>query len=88
MINEGRLTNIKINLDTLFAYVDCKVNPWCEIFIDGKLKGQTPLQFPIKVIPGEHHVLLKNSEFEPIKYDITTGPGQTYTIRYNFKKVN
>jgi eukaryotic-like serine/threonine-protein kinase len=87
-ISANGQTNLKINLDTLFAFLDCKVNPWCEIFIDGRLKGQTPLQFPIKIMPGEHHVLLKNSEFEPVEYDIKTGQGQTYTIRYTFKKVN
>jgi serine/threonine-protein kinase len=85
-IRENGLTSIKINLDTLFAYLDCKVNPWGEIYIDGKLKGQTPLQSPIRIIPGEHHILLKNSEFEPKEYDIKTGQGQTYTIKYNFKK--
>lgn len=81
-------TNIKINLDTLFAFLDCKVYPWCEIYVDGKLKGQTPLQFPIKIIPGKHHILLKNIEFEPVEYDINTEQGETFTIRHNFKKNN
>jgi serine/threonine-protein kinase len=85
-INENGYANLKINLDTLFAYLDCMVNPWCEIFIDGKLKGQTPLQFPIKIIPGKHHVLLKNPEFEPMEYDISTWQGQTCSIKYNFRK--
>ena len=80
--------SLKINLDTLFAFLDCQVNPWCEIFIDGIFKGQTPLQYPIKVIPGTHHILLKNSEFEPVSYDIKANQGQTYSIRYTFKKVN
>jgi serine/threonine protein kinase len=87
-ISENGNTDIKINLDTLFAFLDCKVNPWCEIYIDGKLKGQTPLQFPIRIIPGEHRVLLKNADFEPVEYDIKTGQGQTYTIKYNFRKAN
>jgi eukaryotic-like serine/threonine-protein kinase len=87
-ISENGQINLKINLDTLFAYLDCKVNPWCEIYIDGELKGQTPLQNPIKIIPGEHNVLLKNSEFKPVEYDIKTAQGETFTIRYNFKKNN
>jgi len=87
-ISENGYTTLKINLDTLFAYLDCNVNPWGEIYVDGKLKGQTPLQSPIRIIPGEHHILLKNTEFEPKEYDIKTGQGQTYTIRYNFRKVN
>jgi serine/threonine protein kinase len=87
-ISENANTNLKVNLDTLFAFLDCKVNPWCEIFIDGKLKGQTPLQFPIRIIPGEHRVLLKNSDFKPVEYAIKTGQGETYTIRYNFRKAN
>jgi eukaryotic-like serine/threonine-protein kinase len=85
-ISENRQANIKINLDTLFAFLDCKVNPWCEIYVDGKLKGQTPLQFPLKIMPGKHHISLKNSEFSPVDYDIKSNQGETYTIRYNFKK--
>jgi eukaryotic-like serine/threonine-protein kinase len=88
MISGNGNISLKVNLDTLFAYLDCKVNPWCEIYVDGKLKGQTPLQSPIKILPGEHHILLKNSEFEPVEYNIKSGQGQTYTIRYNFKKNN
>ncbi|MDR3667193.1 MAG: serine/threonine protein kinase [Ignavibacteriaceae bacterium] len=87
-INANGYTDLKINLDTLFAFLDCKVNPWCEIYVDGILKGQTPLQYPIKVMPGVHHVLLENSEFEPKGYDVKTSQGQTFTITYTFRKVN
>jgi hypothetical protein len=85
-ISENGHTNIKINLDTLFAYLDCKVNPWCEILMDGKSRGETPLQSPLRITPGKHHILLKNSEYAPVEYDIKIAQGETYTIRYNFKK--
>jgi serine/threonine-protein kinase len=86
-ISGSSLTNMKINLDTLFGYFDCKVFPWCEIYIDGKLKGQTPLQSAVKLIPGEHHIVLKNPEFTPVEYKIKINQNQTYSMKYNFKVV-
>ena len=87
-ISGSSMTNMKINLDTLFGYFDCKVFPWCEIYIDGKLKGQTPLQSPVRLIPGEHHIVLKNPEFTPVEYRIKINQNQTYSLKYNFKEVN
>ena len=88
MITGATLTNVKINLDTLYGYFDCKVFPWCEIYIDGKLRGQTPLQSSVKLVPGEHHITLKNPEFSPIDYKIKITQNQTYTVKYNFKNNN
>lgn len=88
LISGSSLNNMKINLDTLFGYFDCKVFPWCEIYVDGKLKGQTPLQFPVRLIPGEHQIVLKNPEFTPVEYRIKINQNQTYTMRYNFKNAN
>jgi serine/threonine-protein kinase len=88
VISGSSLTNMKINLDTLFGYFDCKVFPWCEIYIDGKLKGQTPLQSPVRLIPGEHHIILKNPDFTPVEYKVKINQNQTYSMKYNFKNVN
>jgi len=88
LISGSSLTNIKINLDTLFGYFDCKVFPWCEIYVDGKMTGQTPLQSPVRLIPGEHHIVLKNPEFTPVEYKIRINQNQTYTLKYSFTNVN
>ena len=88
VISGSTLTNMKINLDTLFGYLDCKVFPWCEIYVDGKLKGQTPLQAPVRLNPGEHQIMLKNPEFSPVEYKIKINQNQTYSMKYNFKNVN
>ena len=58
---------MKINLDSLFSYLDCKVNPWCEVVIDGKTKVQTPFQAPVRLLPGNHHVILKNPDFPQVE---------------------
>jgi hypothetical protein len=36
-----------------------KVNPWADVYVDGKRKGTTPLK-PIELTAGEHTVLVKN----------------------------
>ena len=51
-----------------------KVNPWAEIYIDGKLVGKTPLQKPIQVPAGNHEVKLVNPEFREFKKNINFKP--------------
>lgn len=58
----GRLTTVKVDLDTLFGYLGCRIYPWGEIFIDGKFVDKTPVQ-PLKILPGDHTITVKNAEF-------------------------
>jgi serine/threonine-protein kinase len=81
---EGR-TEIKVNLDTLFGYLECKVNPWGEVFVNGRLIGQTPLQAPVKLTPGEYTVILKNSSFLPMEFRVKIERNKTYVLKHNFK---
>lgn len=87
-INPSDVTEIRANLDTLFGYLDCKVSPWGDVYIDGKLFGQTPLQAPIKLIPGNYRVELKNSNFNPSEFNVKIQQNQTYVLKYIFKNLN
>lgn len=79
-------TRLKVNLDTLFGYLDCKVSPWGELYINNTFKGETPLQRPIKLTPGEYRVLLKNKLYETAEYDVLISQNATFTLKHVFKK--
>jgi len=36
-----------------------RVTPWAHVYVDGKLRGTTPLE-PLELVAGEHQVELKN----------------------------
>lgn len=76
---------IKVNLDTLFGFLDCKISPWGEIYINGRLYGQTPLQSPIKLIPGDYNVVVKNTSYNSTEFKVKIQKNQTYVLKYSFK---
>lgn len=78
-------SNIKINLDTLFGYLDLKVYPWSEVIINNKSIGQTPFQKPINLQPGNYEVILKNNRYEPAVFNIKISQNETYVLKYNFE---
>ncbi|MCX8011069.1 MAG: protein kinase, partial [Ignavibacteria bacterium] len=74
---------IKVNLDTLIGYLECNLNPWGQIFVDGEFKGETPLQKAIKLAPGIHNIVLKNPLFGSYEEKIiieSISPPTTVTI--------
>ncbi len=84
-IEPGLLNNMKINLDTLFGYLNCSIFPWGNIYIDGNYKGQTPLLNPIALNPGKHELILKNPEYDNFKKEINVNKSDTIFFNYNFK---
>lgn len=84
-ISPEKRVEIKVNLDTLFGFLDCKISPWGDVYINGKMQGQTPFQSPIRLIPGEYDVLVKNSSFNPMEFKVKIQKNQTYVLKYNFK---
>lgn len=79
-------TRLKVNLDTLYGYLDCKVSPWGELYVNNTYRGETPLQHPLRLAPGDYHILLKNNLYENAEYDINVVQNQTFTLKHIFKK--
>ncbi len=80
------LTNIKVNLDTLFGYLHCNIYPWGEVFIDGKSMGLTPLQDPLKLFPGRHNLEFKNPTYPAHSQKIEILSNDTLIVNKNFVK--
>ena len=54
---------------TGFGYLDLNASPWATVYIDGRQRGETPLQ-GLRLPAGSHHVKLVNSQL-----------GKTHTLR-------
>ncbi|MCF6270157.1 MAG: protein kinase [Melioribacteraceae bacterium] len=78
------LTNIIVKLDTLFGFLDCKVFPWGEIYLDNIYKGETPLTKPLILKPKKYFVEIRNPQFNSIKRNITITKGDTLRLTQNF----
>jgi serine/threonine protein kinase len=76
---------IQVRLDTLFGYLDCKIYPWGEIYLDDRYYGQTPLPKPICLNPGEHRLSIKNPAFDKIEEFIRIARKDTLRYKLNFE---
>lgn len=87
-ISEDRLTFFEVNLDTLFGYFHCQVFPWGEVYVNGDLKGVTPLQFPIPLEEGKHRLTLKNPKHESYSTQINIVKGDTLNLKINMTELS
>jgi serine/threonine-protein kinase len=83
-IYKDQSTYLKFNLNTLFGFLNCKIFPWGEVFVDGEFKGSTPLQNNIPLNPGEHKILIKNPNFDDYDTSIFIKKAELSEFRYNF----
>ena len=77
-------TTYKVNLDTLFGYLDCRVFPWGNIYVDSVLKGETPLLNPIVLAPDKYSVEIRNPQFQTVQKTVTISRGDTVKLVQNF----
>jgi serine/threonine-protein kinase len=83
-IELNKINNIRVNLDTLFGFLECKVFPWGEVYINGEKKEDTPLTEPIKLFPGEYLLTLKNPQFRSYKKKLVLRQNDTLLIQHKF----
>jgi serine/threonine-protein kinase len=62
-ISSEKIESIKINFPELTGSLDCKVQPWGEVYIDGRHVGTTPLREPINLFPGKYLIRITNKQF-------------------------
>lgn len=84
-IKAEQVTNISFSLDKLMGFLNCKVNPWGNIFVNGELKGQTPIQGFIKVVPGSVRLTIKNPNYKDIDTVFFIRVNDTLKLKFNFK---
>ncbi|MBS4028288.1 MAG: serine/threonine protein kinase [Ignavibacteriales bacterium] len=84
-IEPEQITSVQVNLDTLFGFFVCDVFPWGEVFIDGVWKGNTPLREAIRILPGEHRVTVKNTQYGFIDRTMTFFRNDTVRFQHKFE---
>jgi hypothetical protein len=58
-----------------------KVRPWAKVYVDGKARGETPLE-PFAVSAGKHSVLLVNDRLRLRRsYDVEVHPNQQQELK-------
>ena len=67
------------------GFVRVIVNPWADIFVDGKKVGTTPLAKPLELVEGHHKVELKNPHFPTETRDIQVERGNNAPLRVTLK---
>jgi hypothetical protein len=87
-VNADKTENISVNFKDLAGYLDCKVYPWGEIYIDDVLKSQTPLREPIVLMPGKYKLTIKNPQYGSVSETITITSRNINEFRYNFENHN
>ena len=83
-IRANKITSVRINLDTLFGKIDCKILPWGDIYINGKFRAQSPLKAPILLLPGEYTVMIKHPDFSPTTQKIQVKKNEMTVVKHNF----
>ena len=87
-IEKNRITNLQVNLDTLFGYLNCKIFPWGEVFVDNQSKGSTPMVKPIRLNPGFYQLKIKNPNFDEYNSIIEVSKNDTINFEFNFTEIN
>jgi class 3 adenylate cyclase len=67
------------------ARIDLAVNPWGEVFIDGKSRGVSPPLRTLELSPGSHTIEIRNSTFPSHTQKVDIKPGDAVKIRHRFK---
>lgn len=66
------------------AVVSLSVQPWGEIYLDGRLQGVSPPLMELQVLAGKHEIKIKNTKFPPFTEVIRVKSGEKIKIKYKF----
>jgi hypothetical protein len=67
------------------ALVSLSIQPWGEVYLDGKLQGVSPPLLELQVVEGKHIMEIKNSTFPVFNQTIIAKPATQIKIRHSFK---
>lgn len=68
---------LRLNLWKEVAYLEVTVNPWGEIWLDGKAIDTTPLVAPLKLVPGLHELAVRHPQLGTRSLRVVLSKGDT-----------
>ncbi len=87
-IDENTPDKIYVNLVDEFAYLNCTVFPWGDVYLDSVFIAETPFHSPMPVYPGERKLIVKNPNFPVFEKKVNLIKGDTLQINVNFSEIN
>ncbi len=67
------------------AVVSLSIQPWGEVYLDGKRQGVSPPLLEMQVVPGRHTLEIRNTTFPVYKEVIVVKAGTKTIIRHSFQ---
>lgn len=83
-IRQDKIESISVNFNDIVGYLECAIIPWGNIYIDGKLKGLSPLRFPL--FKGAYELSIEHPNYETHKEKISINVKDTLNYNFNFEK--
>jgi class 3 adenylate cyclase len=65
--------------------VKLAIDPWGEVYVNGKSRGVSPPIKSLKLAPGKYRIEVRNSNLAPYDETIEVKSREEVTIRHNFK---
>jgi len=84
-VDENKETVTQVSLKASMGLVRLLVNPWANIYVDGKKIGVSPPMDNLELRPGEYQVKMENPAFRPVIKKVIVKAGSTVTLQYEFK---
>jgi len=66
------------------AVVSLVVQPWGEIYLDGRMQGVSPPLLELQVVAGKHEIRIRNTTFPVFTQVIRVKSGEKIKIRHKF----
>jgi serine/threonine-protein kinase len=84
-INALQENIFRINLDTVVAFLSCRVYPWGDVYIDDVFKGQTPLRKILRLEPGKRQLRIRNPQFPDYNHTADLIRGDTLRLEIDLE---
>jgi serine/threonine-protein kinase len=85
-VTKNRELHVAGNFIKNAGFLNCIATPWAEVYIDEQYKDTTPLEKPIVLSPGKHHVRFKNTSFVDVLREVTIKSKDTTSLYIFFEK--
>ncbi|HLP97310.1 MAG TPA: PEGA domain-containing protein [Sideroxyarcus sp.] len=66
------------------AVVSMVIQPWGEVYLDGRMQGVSPPLMELQVVAGKHVIKIRNTTFPPVTKVITVKSGEKIKIKHKF----
>jgi serine/threonine-protein kinase len=81
----AQIETIVIDFKYSVGYLMCNINPWGNVYINGELKGTTPLRSPILLYPGSYTLTVANPQYGKKEVIIDVKARDTLNYNFNFE---